>query len=512
MKKKIKRIFEIIGLLLITGIIVFSLYMKSTYANVPFEELYFYIFNGVTNSDISVFTKAICDSLPYIIVLFVILFVIFFDITFGKKSFKIYPIKFINRNRGKIIIILLILSIIFALYNLNLFTFLKNSNSDSNFIELNYTDPKTTNIEFETKRNLIFIVIESLETSFFTKKQDGYWDYEVTPELYKLLTEEDSLTFYNKNMTQGMKAITGASYTTASIFANNSGLPFKVPIDGNSYHSKNFMNGAYTLGDLLKDNGYYNEVISSARTSFGGIKEYFTKHGDYSIVDVDSYKDYNLKVTDSDYGAWGLNDNYLFKVAKKRLTEISKNEEPFNMTLIGIDTHFPDGIVGDYTTKKYKTQYENVYATESKLVYDFISWIKEQDFYEDTTIVIVGDHLSMQTDYFTSRGASDRYVYNCIINSYVKTDNNSGRQFSALDTFPTIVSAIGGKIENDKLGLGINLFSDKKTLIERYSYEYLNDELLKKSAFYDKTIIDDDEYINKKQRQINMNKFLVYNE
>ena len=495
MKRKIKRFFDIFGLLLITAIVVFSIYMKNTYSNVPFEELYFYIFNGVTNSDIGVFAKAIFDSLPYIIIVFTILFVLFFDITRGKKKFKLYPIKIFNRHRGKIIIVLLVLSIIFGLYNLNLFTFLKNANSESSFIEFNYTNPKTTKVEFETKKNLIFIVVESLETTLFDKEHGGSWNYEVTPELYQLLNEEDSVTFYNQNKAQGMKMISGASYTTASVFANTSGLPFKIPIDGNSYHSKNFMNGAYTLGDLLKDNGYYNELISSARTSFGGIKEYFTKHGNYSIVDVDSVKDYNLKITDSDYGAWGFNDNYLFKVAKKRLTEVSKKDEPFNMTLIGIDTHFPDGLVGNYTTNKYKTQYENVYATESKLIYDFISWVKEQDFYKDTTIVIVGDHLSMQSEYFNSRGATDRYVYNCIINSYVSTENNSNRQFSALDTFPTIVSSIGGKIEYDKLGLGINLFSDKKTMLERYSYKYINEELLKKSEFYDRSIIDDD-YIN----------------
>ena len=495
MKRKLKKVMEIFGLLLIASIVVFSLYMKSTYSNVPFEELYFYIFNGVTNSDSGVFTSAIIQSLPYVIVLFILLFVIFFDITRGKKKFKLYPIKFINKHRGLIIIITLVLSIIFGLYNLNLFSFIKNANTDSNFIEFNYTNSKDVNIEFEKKKNLIFIISESLETSMFTKKQGGYWDYDVTPELYKLLEEEGSTTFYNKNKAQGLKMISGASYTTASVFANTSGLPFKIPIEGNSYHSKNFMNGAYTLGDLLKDNGYHNELISSARTSFGGIKEYFTKHGNYSILDVDSVKDYGLKINDNDLGAWGLNDNYLFKTAKKRLSDLSKKDEPFNMTLLSIDSHFPDGLVGDYTSKKYKTQYENVYATESKLIYDFVSWVKKQDFYEDTTIVIVGDHLSMQSDYFTLHGAKRRYVYNCIINSYVTTENNSNREFSALDTFPTIVSSIGGNIKGDKLGLGINLFSDKKTMLERYSFGYVNDELLKKSSFYDKTIIDDD-YIN----------------
>ena len=500
MKKKIIRTIELIILLIITFIIVFSCYMKKSYSNVPFEELYFYLFNGVANSDTSVFTKAIIESLPFIIIVYLFLCVIFYDITFGKSKSKIYPFKFVNNHKKIFIVILFVISIIFALYNLNILTFFKNNTSNSNFIELNYVDSKNVDIEFEEKKNLIFIVVESLETSFFTKKQDGNWNYDVTPELYKLLNEDDSITFYNKNKSQGMRMITGAAYTTASVFANTSGLPFKIPIEGNSYHSENFMNGAYTLGDLLKDNGYYNEAISSARTSFGGINEYLTKHGNYSIVDVNSAKNYGLKVSDKDLGPWGLNDRFLFNAAKERLKKISKLDQPFNLSLISIDTHFPDGLVGEYTTNKFKTQYENVYATESKLIYDFISWVKDQDFYEDTTIVVVGDHLSMQGNYFEERNVKNRYVYNCFINSYVNTEYNSDREFSALDTFPTIISSIGGKIKYDKLGLGVNLFSGKKTLLERYSFNYVNAELTKKSDFYDKTIIDDD-YINNYKKE-----------
>ena len=74
--------------------------------------------------------------------------------------------------------------------------------------------------------------------------------------------------------------------------------------------------------------------------------------------------------------------------------------------------------------------------------------------------------------------------------------NNSGRTFTALDTYPTIVSAIGGKIEGNKLGLGVNLFSDEKTLAEKHKFKYLDKELQKKSDFYNKVILDD-EYLKK---------------
>ena len=39
----------------------------------------------------------------------------------------------------------------------------------------------------------------------------------------------------------------------------------------------------------------------------------------------------------------------------------------------------------------------------------------------------------------------------------------------------------GVKIEGNKLGLGVNLFSEEKTLIEKLGYEYMQEELAKKS-------------------------------
>ena len=430
MKTKVYRVLQILVLLIVAILIVGTFYMQHEYPMVSFEELYFYMNNGAGNSDVNVFIKGIKDCFPYVLILMIIFYAIFYDITMGKaqldvslnnskKKLQLYPFKIVQAHKKIFSAVLFILGVIIALFNLNIVSFIKNTFSQSKFIEENYVNPRNTQIEFEKKKNLIFIVVESLETTFFTREQGGSWSYSVTPELYDLLIDEDSITFYNENKAQGMKMIEGASWTTASVVANTTGLPFKIPIDGNSYHSTNFMNGSYALGDLLKDNGYHNELISSAKTSFGGIKEYFTKHGDYAIIDVDSAKEYNLTLKNTDKGSWGMNDNYLFNAAKERLKILSKKNQPFNMTLIGIDTHFPNGLVGDYTINKYKTQYENVYATESKLISKFIKWVKNQDFYKDTTIVIVGDHLSMQTEYFTKRNikASDRYVYNCIINS-----------------------------------------------------------------------------------------------
>lgn len=82
-----------------------------------------------------------------------------------------------------------------------------------------------------------------------------------------------------------------------------------------------------------------------------------------------------------------------------------------------------------------------------------------------------------------------RTGYNVILNSKVEPIRENNRAFTSLDMFPTTLAAMGVKIEGDKLGLGVNLFSDEPTLTEKYGYGYVELELSKKSTFYTKNFI-----------------------
>lgn len=141
---------------------------------------------------------------------------------------------------------------------MNGINYIKDNVNVSTFIEDNYVMPNNNNIVFEKKNNLILIFAESFETTLFSKEEGGEWDYNVMPEMYDLLNEEDSIYFASDNKIGGVNDLFATTWTIASIVANTSGLPFKIPIDGNKYHSNDFMNGAYALGDVLKDNEYYN--------------------------------------------------------------------------------------------------------------------------------------------------------------------------------------------------------------------------------------------------------------
>ena len=63
------------------------------------------------------------------------------------------------------------------------------------------------------------------------------------------------------------------------------------------------------------------------------------------------------------------------------------------------------------------------------------------------------------------------------------------RLYSTLDLFPTTLSGMGVEIEGNRLGLGVDLYSDTPTLVEEMGLENLNTELLKNSNYYKKKLL-----------------------
>ena len=244
--------------------------------------------------------------------------------------------------------------------------------------------------------------------------------------------------------------------------------------------------GAWSIGDILEKEGYTQELLVGSDSSFAGRGDYFAQHGNYII------NDYNTALEDGrlpkDYHEWwGYEDRKLFAYAKEELLRLSKEDEPFNLTMLTVDTHFEDGYICPLCPDDNRDQYANVIRCSSSQVYEFIQWIQQQDFYEDTTIIISGDHLSMDSNFFNRiEDTYDRQVYNCIINPAVENPKayEKNRVFTTLDMFPTTLAAMGVTFEGERLGLGTNLFSGKETLAEQLGLEELTEQLSRHSNYY----------------------------
>lgn len=242
---------------------------------------------------------------------------------------------------------------------------------------------------------------------------------------------------------------------------------------------------------MLAEEGYEQEFMIGSDASFAGRCSYFRGHGNYKIFDY--YKAVSEGKIPEDYWVWwGYEDTKLIDFAKQEILALAEGEEPFNFTMLTVDTHFTDGYVCGKCRKEFDSQYSNVIACSSSQIAAFIDWIMQQDFYENTTIIVSGDHLTMDSAYIQLEGAEnfDRKTYFTIINpAHNGTEKVMQRSYTTMDIYPTTLAGLGVEIEGDRLGLGVNLFSDMPTLYEELGEEYLNEELLKNSKLYTKKLL-----------------------
>ena len=326
-----------------------------------------------------------------------------------------------------------------------------------------------------------------METTYYQKEDGGMSNDDLIPEISKLAKE--NICFTDNTPLGGADTLYGTTWTVGAMVAQTAGLPLKISIDNNALGEYSvFLEGAYSIGQILEKNGYHNFLLLGSDATFGGRSNLFKQHGNYEIWDFKTALE-EKRVSEKIW--WGYSDDLLFEYAKEQILNLASKEEPFNFTMLTADTHFPDGYICKDCENLWNEQYKNVISCSSKKVGEFIEWIKQQDFYDNTTIVISGDHLTMQSDFFELEDGQeyDKKVVNVIINSAVQAENTTNRKYSTMDLYPTTLAALGVKIDGDRLALGTNLFSNENTLIEKYGIEYINDELMKTSKFYNSHIL-----------------------
>lgn len=391
---------------------------------------------------------------------------------------------------GKIICIGVILifgiNICIKIVELDIPKYVKDTSSTTQIFEEKYIDPADAEIEFPVeKRNLILIYLESMETTYASVEEGGGKQINYIPELTQLAKENINIS--NGEKLGGAAMCTGTTWTMGALLASSAGVPFKSMIDGNAAGNyREFLPGITTLGDILEKEGYDNYFLCGSEGEFGGRAVFYETHGNYSMHDYEYAKEKGY--IPQDYNEfWGYEDEVLFEIAKEELTQLGNSEkgQPFNYTMITVDTHHPDGYICGLCDNVYEGKYANAIACSSKQTVNFVDWITQQSWYEDTTVILIGDHLSMAADFWSDIGNYKRRTYNCFLNlpESVNVQNITNRGFYTTDFFPTILTALGAEIEGERLGLGTNLFSDKATLVEEMGNEF-SGEISKYSEYY----------------------------
>lgn len=380
------------------------------------------------------------------------------------------------------------------LNRLGYFRYMELQNSDSNFYEANYVNPYDVNITFPVKKkNLVYIFMESMERSYSDPEHGGFYEGNLIPELTKLSLEKGE-DFGDGKQLSGAVTTVSSTWTAAALVTQTTGSPL-VYVDphegGNGYWDDSetpFLKNLKSLGNILQDNGYNNSFICGSLGTYAGRQNFFEQHGDYAFYDIETAREDGITPT-KDYNVfWGMEDKYLFDYAKKIITQEAAKNEPFNVSMLTVDTHFPHGYLCEEcpdpnSDPKFNgEQIKAVISCSDKQVSDFVDWIYQQPFGKDTVTVLVGDHANMSADLTAQMQGYGRQVYFTIING--PEYHGRVKKYSTLDMFPTTVAALGATIQGNRLGLGTNLYSNEFTLYESLGLSSLNEQIPAASDYY----------------------------
>ena len=439
-----------------------------------YENIYMIMHSVNSSGTLSTFWYSVRPCLWLFILLIVVLFALNKFVFHNKKKQLIFSI------------ILLCISLFSVMKLMHFDTYVINSLSYTDVYDKYYVDTNEVKITFpKKKRNLILIYLESMEASLFSKENGGVFEQSRIKELEDIAL--NNINFSNTDKLGGAYTLDNTSCTIFSLVTSTSATPVYTRLFQSYGENNPYMQKVRSLGNVLRENGYNLGLIQGSSIKFSAANYYLKNNGDFEIFDDDTARERGY--VDKNYSVWwGIEDKKVFEYSKEEIQKLAQKNEPFAYILFTTDTHFPDGYLDETCDTPFSDHLSNSYACSSKMVNNYLEWLKSQDFYDDTTIFIVGDHKVKQDSYYWGHGDYERVNYNAIINSVLK-GNNKNRKFSQFDMYPTILASMGAKIEGDRIGFGVNLFSNEKTMIEILGKDNFDNEIFKNSKYYQEKIL-----------------------
>lgn len=233
-------------------------------------------------------------------------------------------------------------------------------------------------------KNVIILQLESLQNYVINKTLNGK---EITPNLNKFLRE--NITFTNMNMQSYSTTADSEHSTITSLYPMENGMSF----------AKYYTNTYDTIFDNFNDAGYDTSFMHGNYAYFWNRGNVYSRLGLDHLELKEQFADVSENV--SEY----LSDELLYRQAVQKL---SSYEKPFFTYIVAASSHTPftlEGLqdrskinidVGKYKYSFFGNYIEAVnYADYAFGV--FIEELKNAGLYDDTAILVFGDHngLSM---------------------------------------------------------------------------------------------------------------------
>lgn len=256
-----------------------------------------------------------------------------------------------------------------------------------NFAKENHAVPDEEYFGIAEDKNVITLVVESVQQFVIDYElEDENGDlHEVSPFMNSIYHDDSTISFNNFFHQTGQ----GKS-SDAEILAENSlyGLPegsaFQVLGSDNTFHS--------TPKILSEEKGYTSAAFHGNTGTFWNRNDTYQNFGYDYFFDSNFYDMSEDRVLD-----YGLKDKLMFKDSVEYMEQLP---QPFYSKFITLTNHFPYPLEEENATiPKANTddqtvnQYFQTVRYTDEAIEEFFNWLKDSGLYEDSIVVIYGDHF-----------------------------------------------------------------------------------------------------------------------
>ncbi|CAI6297076.1 Lipoteichoic acid synthase 1 [Bacillus subtilis subsp. subtilis] len=258
-----------------------------------------------------------------------------------------------------------------------------------NYVTANAKDANKRLFGAAKGRNVILVSLESTQSFVINEKLNGE---EITPFLNDFIKQS-----YNFNNVYHQ---TGQGKTSDSEFIVDNSL---YPLGRGAVFFTNAGNQYMAAPEILKNSGYYSAVLHANNKSFWNRDLMYGSFGYDSFFDINSYD-----VTDENSVGWGLKDKEFFEQS----SELMKNlPQPFYSRLITLTNHFPfdldeeDQLIDEYdSSSQTLNKYFPTVRYQDEALKRFIEKLKEDGLYDNSVIVLYGDHYGISENHNEAMG------------------------------------------------------------------------------------------------------------
>lgn len=255
----------------------------------------------------------------------------------------------------------------------------------SNYVKSNQINPNSELFGVAKDQNIIVISLESLQEFAINLEVNGE---EVTPFLNQFIQECYYFNNFYQQTSQG-KTSDAEFITENSLYAADRGSAFYAKSQ-NQYES---------LASILKGQGYYTAVFHANE------KEFWNRETMYEALGFDHFFDESaFLVNEENSFGWGLTDEAFFE---QTLDYLKGLPQPFYAKLLTLTNHYSFEIPEQYqyispgeTNNEIVNHYITTVRYLDEALKSFITNLKESGLYDNTIIVMYGDHYGLSESYY----------------------------------------------------------------------------------------------------------------